>query len=129
MNTPAGQRAAWQAYVAVTQRLLPALEAESRSQGSIGGSRVNRALGAVALHIRRHAPTWGEHGPMLVAAVDSAIRLFRHGDRPALAGLLQVLAWRLHLLSASPCTRPAGRSQKTTGPPKRIDPPQDNPST
>lgn len=102
------QRAAWDAYLALTAGLLPALD-----QGE-GDSGVNPRLGAVAIRIRRYAHIWGEHGPMLVAAVHSAIRLYRDADRPALISLLQVMAHRLFLLSAGQPSRhyPGQRNQK-----------------
>ncbi len=131
MSGSAARRAAWDSYVALTQGLLPALAAQAHDRD--GG--VNPALGAVAIRVRRYAPMWAEHGPMLIAAVDSAVRLFRHGDYAALEDLLQVLARRLYLLSAGPPVRPGGNNRKAVGPPNRMDPPkyidpqQDTPST
>jgi hypothetical protein len=95
MAAGSAQRAAWDAYLALTVGLLPALDDEHDDDGL-----VNRRLGAVAIRIHRYAPIWAGDGPMLIAAVHSAIRLYRHGDRPALEGLLRVLAHRLYLLSA-----------------------------
>jgi hypothetical protein len=100
MVVPA-QRAAWDAYLAVTTGLLPALRGDDL-QGDRPDSAVNTQLGGVATRLLRYAPLWGAHGPMLEAAVTSAIRLYRAGQRSDLLDLLQVMADRLYLLSADP---------------------------
>ena len=91
------QCAAWDAYLDVTHRLLPALRDDQADLGAL-----NPQLGAVAARILRYAPLWGEHGPMLVAALHNATQLHRDGDRDDLADLLWVMADRLYLLSATP---------------------------
>ena len=91
------QCAAWDAYLDLTRGLLPALHDDQVDFGSL-----NSQLGAVATRILRFAPLWGGHGPMLVAALHSATRLHRAGDRADLADLLWVMANRLYLLSAGP---------------------------
>jgi hypothetical protein len=87
--------AAWDVYVRLTTGLLPIANSIR-----IDDAAVNPALGAVATRILRYAPLWGEHGAMLVAAVHSAVRLYRAGDGRDLADLLRVIADRLYLLSA-----------------------------
>ncbi|MET7400115.1 hypothetical protein ABZS66_42185 [Dactylosporangium sp. NPDC005572] len=67
--------------------------------GSGGWERANPRLGGVAIRIRRSAPMWDQDGPMLVAAADSAIRLYRNGDQPALIGLAHAIAHRLFQLA------------------------------
>ena len=42
---------------------------------------MNTQLGGLATRLLRYAPLWGAHGPMLEAAVTSAIRLYRAGQR------------------------------------------------
>ena len=91
------QCAAWDSYLDVTHRLLPALRDDQADLGAL-----NPQLDAVAIRIVRYAPLWDEHGPMLVAALHSAMRLHRAGDRTELADLLWVMANRLYLLSATP---------------------------
>lgn len=91
------QCAAWDSYLDVTHRLLPALRDDQADLGAL-----NPQLGAVAARVLRYAPLWGEHGPMLVAALHSATQLHRAGDRVELADLLWVMANRLYLLSATP---------------------------
>lgn len=104
---PAGQRAAWDAYVSITVGLLPVLYHEDdAAEDADGWAQVNPRLGGVAIRIRRDAPMWDDHGPMLVAAASSAIRLYRHGDRPALIALAHAMAHRLFLLAIG-----AGRRQ------------------
>jgi hypothetical protein len=98
------QLAAWDAYVILTTGLLPALHKDAL-QTDQADSAVNTQLGGVATRVLRYAPLWGEHGPMLVAAVKSAVRLYRAGERSDLLDLLRVMADRLYLLSAGP-TRP-----------------------
>ena len=95
------QRAAWDAYLALTTGLLPALRTDPLHSDQ-PDSAVNTQLGGMATRIRRYALLWGEHGEMLVAAVTSAIRLYRAGQRSDLLDLLQVMADRLYLLSADP---------------------------
>lgn len=109
MAPGSAQRAAWDAYLALTVGLLPALDDEH-----VDDRMVNARLGGVAIRIHRYAPMWPGDGPMLVAAVHSAIRLYRSGDRPALVDLLHVLAPRLYLLSAGRRAprRPGRRNQQ-----------------
>jgi hypothetical protein len=95
------RRAAWDTYLALTTSLLPALR-EERSD-----TTVNTSLGGVVIRIRRYAPLWGAHGPMLLAAARSAIRLHRAGERDDLVALVQATADRLYLLSAT--QTPPGR--------------------
>ena len=90
-----GRCAAWDVYVRLTTGLLPLLTGDR-----IDDAAVNPALGQVATRILRSAPLWGESGAMLVAAVHSAVRLYRFGDQRALADLLRVVADRLYVLSA-----------------------------
>jgi hypothetical protein len=85
---------AWDAYLALTRELLPAL-ADERIQPAVLASR----LGGVGVRIVRHAPLWGEHGPMLVAALCSALDLYGAGDRQELVELLHTVANRLYVLS------------------------------
>ncbi len=91
------QCAAWDAYLTLTRGLLPALDDDH-----VDAATLNAQLGGVAIRILRYAPLWGEHGPMLLAALHSAVRLHRGGDRADLADLLRALANRLYLLSAGP---------------------------
>lgn len=91
------QSAAWEAYRAVTDGLLPTLRGDM-----IDGQAVKAQLGTVAIRILRDAPLWDEHGAMLEAALHSAMRLYRNGDITALAGLTQDISDRLYVLSASP---------------------------
>lgn len=104
------QRAAWDVYLAVTVDLLPALTGDDDPDGGA----VNPRLGGVAVRIRRYAPMWAEDGPMLIAAVYSAIRLYRNGDRPALIAVLHAMAHRLFLLSVGHrvAPNPGRRNQK-----------------
>ena len=90
-----GRCAAWDVYVRLTTGLLPLLTGDR-----IDDAAVNPALGRVATRILRYSPLWGEHGAMLVAAVHSAVRLYRAGDQRDLADLLRVVADRLYVLSA-----------------------------
>jgi hypothetical protein len=102
------QRAAWDTYLVVTVSLLPML--------AKGGDpeMINPQLGGVAIRIRRYAPLWGEHGPMLLAALHSAIRLYRRGDLEELIDLVQAMSGRLFVLSARrrPPRHPGYRNQK-----------------
>jgi hypothetical protein len=93
MAAPA-QSAAWDAYLTLTTGLLPALHREQ-----VDSETVKSQLGAVATRILRYAPLWREHGAMLVAALHSAMRLYRESSND-LAGLLHAVADRLYLLSA-----------------------------
>ena len=81
-HQPPSARAAWDTYLALTDRLLPALA------GIDDRAVLNAYLGAVVIRIRRYAPMWGGHGPMLIAAAHSAVRLYRDGDDDALTALL-----------------------------------------
>jgi hypothetical protein len=91
----AAQRTAWDTYLKLTFDLLPILLDDGPD------STVNSQLGSVTARVMWYAPLWGEHGPMLVAAVKSAVRLFRAGERGDLIDLLRTTADRLYLLSAS----------------------------
>ena len=91
---PAARRAAWDAYVTLTNGLLPVLRTGQAPEA------VSTNLGMVATRVLRYAPLWDEQGPMLAAALRSAIRLHRAGERGDLLELLQVVADRLYLLSA-----------------------------
>ena len=91
------QSAAWDAYLAVSRDLLPTvydMHAEAAT--------INVRLGRAAKRILRHAPLWGDHGSMLCAALDSAVRLHRDGDRSGLAELVQAMGDRLFLLTIDP---------------------------
>lgn len=96
MATTPAQRAAWDAYVALTAGLLPALYTEDDD----GWAQANVRLGGVVVRVRRYAPMWHLDGPMLTAACGSAIRLYGHGDRRGLTALVHAMAHRLFLLSA-----------------------------
>lgn len=114
MNAAAGQparRAAWNAYQAVAEGLLPAL-----GNGD-GDEVVNPRLGAVVIRIRRYAPMWKHDGPMLLAATASAVRLLRHGDRDGLTGLAQAMAHRLFAMAVGRNHRPhpGPRNHKNVG--------------
>ncbi|MFP5371120.1 MAG: hypothetical protein ACLGI3_10285 [Actinomycetes bacterium] len=92
-----GQAAAWDAYRAVAGGLLPALHAHR-----VDSRPVTAQLGAVASRIVRYSPLWGEHGPMLVAALHNAMRYYRAGDHAELTDLAYAIGDRLYLLSAAP---------------------------
>ena len=102
------RRAAWDTYLTVTTILLPALRQERFD------STVSTKLSGVATRIMRYAPLWGEHGPMLVAAARSAIRLYRTSEHDDLVALLQTTADRLYLLSASRTPPPHDGRDPTT---------------
>jgi hypothetical protein len=93
----AAQRAAWDAYLALARGLLPAL-----GDDQVDAAALTSQLDGVAIRLLRYAPLWGEHGPMLLAAAQSAVRLHRRGERADLTDLLQAMANRLYLLSADP---------------------------
>ncbi|MDQ7910440.1 hypothetical protein RB614_38695 [Phytohabitans sp. ZYX-F-186] len=99
MTAPA-QSTAWEAYRVVTDGLLPALRG-----GAVDSGAVRSQLGAVAARIERYSPLWGEHGPMLLAALRCAMGLYRAGDRDELTVLAHAMGDRLYLLSASPGRR------------------------
>jgi hypothetical protein len=88
---------AWDAYLTLTRGLLPALDDDQ-----IDAAALKSQMGGVGIRIERYAPLWGEHGPMLQAAMHCAVRLYRVGDRVGLADLLRAVANRLYLLSADP---------------------------
>ncbi|BCB84784.1 hypothetical protein [Phytohabitans suffuscus] len=92
-----GQSAAWGAYQVVTGGLLPALRAQP-----VDSRAVTAQLGAVATRVVRHSPLWGEHGPMLMAALHCAMRHYRAGDHGELTDLAHAIGDRLYLLSAAP---------------------------
>jgi hypothetical protein len=93
----ASRQAAWDAYIAVSRRLLPAIADPSRH-----GPAVGVELDGVVVRIRRYAPMWGEDGQMLLAAVRSVVRLYADGDRDQLASLLHAISDRLYRLSIEP---------------------------
>lgn len=93
MARQTARRAAWDAYRALAEGLLPAL-----GNGD-GDEVVNPRLGGVVIRIRRYALMWRHDGPMLLAATASAVRLLRHGDRDGLTGLAQAMAHRLYGLA------------------------------
>jgi hypothetical protein len=93
----AAQRTAWDTYLTLTRGLLPALDDDQ-----IDAATLDSQLGGVAIRLLRYAPLRGEHGPMLLAVLQVAVRLHRGGDRADLADLLQALANRLYLLAADP---------------------------
>lgn len=95
---PPAQHAAWDAYHALTAGLLPAVRSDPTEPA------VNALLGGVAKRILRDAPLWDAHGPMLVCAVKSAVRLYRAGEQDDLLDLLWSIADRLYVLSALPGT-------------------------
>jgi hypothetical protein len=90
------RRAAWDAYLAV-RKFLPVVTDDCGH-----GPAINAQLGGVVVRIRRYAPLWGEDGSMLTAAVYSAVRIYRRGDRDQLVDLLNAIADRLYLLSIAP---------------------------
>jgi hypothetical protein len=94
--TERAQCAAWDAYRALTTGLLPALH-----HHPVDSEVVKSQLGGVATRIVRYAPLWGEHGTMLIAALHSAMRLYRTADTDDLADLLQHISDRLYILSAT----------------------------
>jgi hypothetical protein len=94
--TPA-RRAAWEAYLAITGELLPAISDEY-SHGPAMGAR----LDDLVVEMTRHAWLWGSQGRMMIAAARSAVRIFRNGDREELIALLRSMAHRLYLLSIAP---------------------------
>jgi hypothetical protein len=93
----AAQSTAWDAYLALTRGLLPALHDDG-----VDAATLNSQLDGVAIRILLYAPLWGDHGPMLLTALHCAVRLHRAGDRNDLADLLRAIANRLYLLSAGP---------------------------
>ncbi|MGI5241628.1 hypothetical protein [Dactylosporangium sp. CA-139066] len=98
---PAAQRAAWDAYLTVTRGLLlPAADDEPGRTATGHGD-----LRGLVRRIEWYAPLWGEHGPMLLAAVRSVLAMQLGGDRADLTDLLRAIADRLYLISAGP--RPA----------------------
>jgi hypothetical protein len=108
IGSRAAQRAAWDTYLAVTSSLLPVLDLDL----AVRDAAVNPRLGAVVVRLRRYAPLWGGHGPMLVSAGHSAIRLYRRGDWSDLTALLHAVADRLFMLSAGPPRPRQGRSNQ-----------------
>src|SRR6202022_2657876 len=74
------QSAAWDAYLTVSRDLLPTVHDHQADAATI-----NARLGGAAKRILQYAPLWGEHGSMLRAALHSAVRLHRDGDRTGLA--------------------------------------------
>ena len=102
------QRAAWDTYLAVTAALLPTLAALEPGDDAACSTGVIKQLYGVAMRIRRYAPMWGEPGETLSAAAQSAVDLYREGDRPALVALLQAMARRLFLISAGRASQPHG---------------------
>jgi len=119
MTGDPGPRAAWDAYLAIVEGLLPALHNRESDDA------VNPRLGGVVIRIRRYAPLWPADGPILIAAACGAVRLLRHGDRDALTSLATAIAHRLFLLSAGPA-RPhhCGRRNQRLDWSKRREPGQ-----
>jgi hypothetical protein len=115
MDRASGQQAAWETYLAVTWRVLPVLDDFPATDAD---AIINRRLGGVVIRVRRYAPLWGEHGPMLVAAASSLVRLYRQGDFSALGDLLRLIARRLYQLSASPAARGKPHNQRRPGSPQ-----------
>ncbi|WP_327010532.1 hypothetical protein OHA72_26680 [Dactylosporangium sp. NBC_01737] len=91
---PAAQRTAWDAYLTMTRRLLPAVNDETIRPAATHGE-----LRGLVVRIERYAPLWGEHGPMLLAALRG---IPEGSDRADVAELLQVIADRLYLISIGP---------------------------
>jgi hypothetical protein len=108
------QRTAWDTYLTVTRGLLPALYDDH-----VDAAGLNSQLGGVAVAILRYAPLWGEHGPMLVSALQSAVRLHRAGNRPDLADLIRAIADRLYVLSAGPALSRCDGDDRGTRPDRR----------
>lgn len=76
---------------------------------------VNTRLGAVVIRIRRYAPMWPAHGPMLLAGAMSAVRLLGRGDRDSLIELAEAIAGRLFVVSARTSRpRPPGRRKRAS---------------
>jgi hypothetical protein len=98
-TTSAAQRSAWDAYLTLARGLLPTL-----FEDQIDAVALTCQLDGVAIRLLRYAPLWGEHGPMLLAALQSAVRLHRRGERADLTELLRAIANRLYLISAGPRT-------------------------
>ncbi|MGY0230689.1 hypothetical protein [Longispora urticae] len=96
MDVEAARRAAWDAYVIVATTLLPALEDQS-----VDAADHRAHLVGLSIAVHRDAPMWAEHGGMLRAAVNSAVRLRRAGHVADLHGLLRAIAHRLFLLSGA----------------------------
>ncbi|WP_412538744.1 hypothetical protein R8Z50_23170 [Longispora sp. K20-0274] len=96
MDAERARRAAWDAYVVVSATLLPTLD--GRSTGEADG---RAQLVGLSIAVHRDAPLWAEHGGMLIAAVNSAVRLRRAGHIGELHGLLRAMAHRLFLLSGA----------------------------
>ncbi|WP_426513645.1 hypothetical protein ACPPVO_25385 [Dactylosporangium sp. McL0621] len=94
---PAAQRTAWAAFLMVTRGLLPAVDDERMPAATEDGDLLR-----FALRIERDAPLWGEHGPMLLAALRDVQAMRWGGDRADLADLLRVMAHRLYVISAGP---------------------------
>jgi hypothetical protein len=106
-RSPEARRAAWDAYRVVTGGLLTAAHDPHIDPGTL-----NVRLGTALLHIVRSASLWGEHGPMLLSAARTAVALLRADDRDGLAGLAQLIADRLYLLSAGPPRLRTGPSNR-----------------
>lgn len=94
---PVVQVTAWDTYLVLTRGLLPALTAQPTDAEAL-----KTHLGQVGIRVTRYAPLWGEHGPMLKAALRTGVLLYRDGDHVGLADLMRVVADRLYVLSASP---------------------------
>lgn len=95
------RRAVWDAYLAVSRGLIPAISDPARHAPAVAAE-----LDGAVVRIKRYAPLWGEDGPMLIAAARSAVRLYADGERDQLITLLYVIADRLYLLSVTPDIRP-----------------------
>ncbi|WP_433221026.1 hypothetical protein ACQP00_19420 [Dactylosporangium sp. CS-047395] len=55
---------------------------------------LNAHLGATAKRILRYAPLWGEHGPMLLSALHSVVRLHRAGEHGDLGIPIRIICYR-----------------------------------
>jgi hypothetical protein len=84
-------------YLALAREVLPTL-----ADNQVDTAALNPQLGKLALRILRFAPLWGEHGPILLDALQSAMRLHRRGARADLTDLFRAMAGRLFLISAAP---------------------------
>lgn len=92
-RTPA-RAAAWDAYLAVTCGLLPALGDGTDDR------EVDAWLGRLTMRFRRYAPMWHDHGPILVRDVYEAIDCHETGDYDRLDQQLRAVAARLFAVSS-----------------------------
>jgi len=94
----AGRAAAWDAYLALTCGLLPALDGTD-------DRAVNAGLGGLAVRIRRYAPLWPGQGPRLLNQTYEAIGCWQRGDYDRLAEHLDTLAADLFTISSGRVAR------------------------